>query len=242
MPEDPVLELSFSSREELEATFERDLSHGRLLLPHQPEPELPLFARCTLRLIPPHAESPLELSCEVVMVARDGPMAGTAVQLLGARETWLEALRSFVRNRVHPVSPEPRKGDDPGAARRALTVRERLQIARGNVLESRVQLERSYGSTVWEPLLRNPGITVPEVARIARKASLPRPLVDLIAANEQWIRHALVRRALLTNPRLSLEGCQRILRQLPKRELKLVPDQTAYPQAVRQAARRLLAG
>lgn len=125
---------------------------------------------------------------------------------------------------------------------RNLTPPERMQVARGSVPEDRVLLERIYGSAVWELLLRNPKITIPEVARMARKGTLPRPLLDLIAENEQWIRHSLVRRALLSNPRLSHDSATRVLRTLPPRELKLVPQQTAYPLAVRQVAARLMRG
>ena len=36
-------------------------------------------------------------------------------------------------------------------------------------------LERLYGKQVWESLLHNAKVTVPEVARIARKGTIPRP-------------------------------------------------------------------
>jgi hypothetical protein len=118
----------------------------------------------------------------------------------------------------------------------------RQRVAQGGVLEDRVMLERMYGSAVWELLLRNPKITVPEVASMARKGTLPRPLLELIADNENWIRQPSIRRALLGNPRLATESAQKVLRCLPPRELKLVPQQTAYPAAVRQAAQRMLRG
>lgn len=118
----------------------------------------------------------------------------------------------------------------------------RIKVAQGPVLEDRVLLERTYGSSVWELLLQNPRITIPEVAALARKGTLPRPLVELIANNEAWVRQGVIRRALLGNPRLALESATRILRCLSARELKLVPQQTAYPATVRQAAQRLLRG
>lgn len=123
-----------------------------------------------------------------------------------------------------------------------LTPQQRMQVARSNIQEDRVLLERMYGSAVWELLLHNPKITLPEVARMARKGTMPRPLLDLIADNEQWVRHSLIRRALLANPRLGADAVQKVLRTLPPRELKLVPQQTAYPPGVRQAATRLMRG
>jgi hypothetical protein len=123
---------------------------------------------------------------------------------------------------------------------RNLPPQERLKVARSSVLDDRVLLERIYGTAVWDALLHNPKITVPEVARIARKGTLSKPLIDLICDNELWIRQSIVRRALLANPRLSGDTALRVLRTLSPRELKLVPHQTAYPPAVRQAAQRLI--
>jgi hypothetical protein len=125
---------------------------------------------------------------------------------------------------------------------RNLNEAQRIQIARGSMLEDRVVLERLYGASVWPLLLHNPKVSVAEVARMARKGSMPRPLLDFIAENEGWVRQSLVRRALLANPRLSPDSAMRVLRATPPRELKLVPQQTAYPMTVRTLAQRLVRG
>ena len=104
----------------------------------------------------------------------------------------------------------------------------------------RILLERIYGKLVWEALLRNPRITAPEVARIARMGALPKPLLEIIVGNSAWLQVPEVRRALLGNPRLAPEMIGRVLRLLPKHELKLVPAQLAYPAPVRDVARRML--
>jgi hypothetical protein len=62
----------------------------------------------------------------------------------------------------------------------------------------------------------------------------------LIVGNTAWLRSPEVRRALLGNLRLTPDMIPRILRLLPKHELKLVPNQSAYALAVRDAARKLL--
>jgi len=113
------------------------------------------------------------------------------------------------------------------------------RIARTGSLTERQTLERLYGKAVWEPLLRNPAITVPEVARISRMGALPLPLLELIVDNTGWLRAAPVRRALLSNPRLRGEAINKVLRATPGVELKLMPRQQGYPAAVREAARRL---
>jgi hypothetical protein len=195
------------------------------------------------------------------------PPRGLALQFVDRSAAALARVRAFVlaacaedaeHEGAEPAA-EPESEYDPAEDRdlaadqraivqaraaklRNLTPAQRMQVARGSIQEERVLLERLYGSAVWELLLRNPKITLPEVARMARKGTMPRPLLDMIAENEQWVRHSLVRRALLANPRLGPDAINRVLRTLPPRELKLVPQQTAYPQSVRQAATRLMRG
>lgn len=149
--------------------------------------------------------------------------------------------------------PDPDDPDDPdGVPTRAaahspmvvrlrnLSVAEQLKIAQRGEHQERVLLERLYGKLVWEALLRNPRITTPEVARIAKMGALPKPLIEIILGNGGWIQVPEIRRALLGNPRLAAEHIPKLLRLLPRHELKLLPSQTAYPQAVRDWARRLL--
>jgi hypothetical protein len=123
---------------------------------------------------------------------------------------------------------------------RGLALAQQIKMAGTGELAERIVLERMYGKNVWEALLRNPRLTGPEVARIARMGSLPRPLMEIILANGGWLQIPEVRRALLTNPRLATDQIMRILRLLPKHELKLAAMQTAYPFSVRDVAKRLL--
>jgi hypothetical protein len=123
---------------------------------------------------------------------------------------------------------------------RGLSVVEQLRAAREGDHAERVVLERLYGKIVWETLLRNPRITVPEVSRLARMGTMPRPLLELILGNPAWLQVPQVRRALLSNPRLSQDMVHKVLQLLSREELKLVPQITAYPGSVRMAARGLL--
>lgn len=122
---------------------------------------------------------------------------------------------------------------------RHLSLAEQVRLAHRGEVQDRIVLERLYGKAVWEALLRNPRLTGPEVARIARMGALPRVLLELIVKNGGWLQIPEVRRALLANPRMSVDQIVRVLRLLPKHELKLATIQTAYPFAVRDAARRL---
>lgn len=122
---------------------------------------------------------------------------------------------------------------------RRLTVPEQMKLARNGEQADRIALERIAGKPVWEALLQNPRITIPEVARIARMGTAPRTLVEFIAGNNTWIAAPPIRRALLTNPKLNEEGALKLLRLMPKQELKLVGKQMSYSPIVRAAAKKL---
>jgi hypothetical protein len=169
-----------------------------------------------------------------------------------------------LRESVAPAPAEPEAAESPEAAEadegsekdplllrteipahvhqrlRSLPVHEVHKIARSGQMHERVALERIYGKAVWEPLLQNPNLTAPEVARIAKMGSLPKPLIDMICNHAGWLTKSLVRRALLSNPRLAGRALTKVLRALPKNELKMVPTNAAYPYRIRDAATRLL--
>jgi hypothetical protein len=125
---------------------------------------------------------------------------------------------------------------------RGLTLNAQIKMATSGELHERIVLERLYGKNVWETLLRNPRLSAPEVSKIARYGSLPRVLLEIIVGNNAWLQVPEVRRALLSNPRLATDQIMKVLRLMPKHELKLAAIQSVYPQAVRNVAKMLLRG
>ena len=123
---------------------------------------------------------------------------------------------------------------------RKLSHTQRQKLARKGELQDRVILERVFGRDLWPQLLQNPKLTLPEVARIGRKRSVPQPLLTLIVDNNTWIQASVVRRALLSNPRIGHEAVDKLIRITPKHELKLMMSTLAYSGYVRDAARRAL--
>lgn len=123
---------------------------------------------------------------------------------------------------------------------RGLPLIEQIKLAKAGDITERILLERMYGKNVWEALLRNPRLTGQEVARIARMGALPRPLLEIIFGNGGWLQVPEVRRALLSNPRLGNDQILKLLRMMPKHELKLAAVQSAYSFAVRSAAKTML--
>jgi hypothetical protein len=157
-----------------------------------------------------------------------------------------EALARHLAEPAPPAAPveEGEAEDTPPASvperLRGLSVTEQLRVARDGSITERTVLERLYGKVVWEALLRNTRISVPEVARLAKMGTMPRPLLELIVGNPAWLQVPQVRRALLANPRLSPDMITKVLLLLSRDELQLVPQITAYPTATRMAAKAMV--
>jgi len=249
-----ALTLRVDDADELRALIDRDLSKRRVFVPGASGVE----ARTPCDLVLAHAGRTLTLAGEVVYVRAEDPGRGVGLALAPLDAKDLAALRSFADT---PSGVAEREGDDEtmveggasdapsGAAPVRLHDRlvalsdvEQQRMAAAGSLPERIALERMYGPSVWDTLLQNGRITIPEVARIARKGTLPRSLVEAIAANATWLAAGEVQRALLSNPRAPTAVIEKVLRALPRRDLRQVPAQTSYTMAVRMAAKKMLAG
>ena len=194
-------------------------------------------------LVHPGDGDELVIPSVVVWVAEGDAGVGVAFRDYGPGLR--DALAEFAA-RPTPAEPTPSRASDDRLARnvnerlRGLNPSEQMKVALSGEVNERVVLERLYGKAVWEPLLRNPRLTIAEVVRLARMGNLPRPQVETIAANPAWLNAPEVRRALLTNRRLSGVLIQKVLKAMPKSELRLATKQTIYPAAVRDAAIKLL--
>jgi hypothetical protein len=240
----PSLTRSVADAAALRELFEKELAHRRAFLPGAGG----VAALTPCDLVIEHAGRTHRLAGEVVFVKEEDPGRGVGLQLAPMDAAAQEALRAFIDSATDVVEApaEPTRGDDEKLALnlqeriRSLSPVEQQRLAAAGSLSERTALERMYGPSVWETLLRNSRLTVPEVARIGRKGTLPRPLVDVIAANPSWLAAAEVQRALLSNPRSSPVVIEKVLRSMSRSDLQLVPQQTAYPGSVREAAKRML--
>ncbi|MEM9192092.1 MAG: hypothetical protein AAGF12_23165 [Myxococcota bacterium] len=229
-------ELRPASVEELRTAFEAHFRLGKAFIPdvngHEP------FTPCTVTIHHPHGGDPIVVGGTVMSPLHVQVDEGGVEIMLD--DGLLETLREFTR-REPPRSGSEAKALSPALRLKPLTMNEKLKLARTSAsLTDRTALERMLDRSGWEALLQNPRITIPEIARIARKGTVPRPLIEQIVDNGRWSRNATVRRALLSNPKLTRGLVLKILRQTPRHELKLVPKQTAYPPLVRSVAKELL--
>jgi hypothetical protein len=196
----------------------------------------------------------LNVECELIVKNGDGEVratalvvfanpAGAGLQLIGCDAELKQRIAALAEPPA--TAEETAEGPDDAPKNiherlRGLSLAQQIKLAHNGEVSERIVLERMYGKNVWEALLRNPRLTGPEVARLARMGALPRPQLEIIVGNGGWLQIPEVRRALLSNPRLGTDHIMKILRLMPKHELKLAATQTAYPMAVRSVARTLL--
>ena len=235
--------------------FVEDVSAGGVFVP---DGNLALNDECEL-VVRGHSGE-IALPARVVYI---DPARGTGLELLGFGPTIKErivALAQAPEPEPEPVDASaldeaPANDDDdddddddatPDKPKnlqdrlRGLTLAQQVRKANSSDPSTRIILERMYGKNVWESLLRNSRLTSPEVARLARMGTLPRIQLETIVNNGGWLQIPEVRRALLTNPRLGTDQIMRVLRLMPKHELKVAATTTAYTFAVRDAAKRLV--
>jgi len=224
-----------------DARLARDLEAGGVFVPGCTEPIL-----ADLELVVRAGDEEVVVAARVVFVND----SGAGCELVACPPEVKARIAALAKAAPEPAPDEIEEQDGDEEVRRVarnvherlrgLTLVQQIKAAQHGEVSERIVLERIYGKTVWEPLLRNPRVTAPEVARIARMGALPRPMLELICTNGAWLQIPEIRRALLSNPRLSADQAVRVLRLLPKHELKLAAATTGYPMAVRDVAKRLV--
>jgi len=262
----PRIVVRFDSIGHLKDEYTRNIRKGGVFAPGADGADY--LSPCMLVLVHPLSGAQLELRAEVVYVQPDEPGKGVGVHVSDFGPAAIAALETFMGSdpgasepdvTAAVGDPEPVDTAEPSAHEsesapqqklavsalhdriRNLNLAEQMKLAREGGLQERVALERLFGKGVWEAILQNQRVTPPEVARIARMGAAPTPLLEMITSNAGWVSSGEVRRALLSNPRLSEDGLLKVLRASPKPELQLIASQTVHTPRVRKAARTLLA-
>lgn len=219
------------------ASFEHDLAAGGLFVAGC---QLAMGDDCELQVR--GAAGEVTVTARVVFV---DPARGAGLELDNVDAAVKEQLIKLAQAEAVTTLDDDDDEREPHARNiyerlRGLTLPEQLKVASSSDPTERMALERLYGKNVWEALLRNSRLTAPEVTRLARLGTLPRVMLETIVNNGAWLQIPEVRRALLGNPRLGTDQILRVLRLLPKHELKLASTVAAYPMAVRDQAKKLV--
>lgn len=124
---------------------------------------------------------------------------------------------------------------------RSLSQMEKILLAVKADRTERALLLQDNDPRVLLSVLRNPRLTVDEVARLARSPFLNFQIADVITKATQWMGNVDVRIGLVNNPKTPPAFAMRILPTLPIAEIRNVA-RTGTSMALKQAAIKLVQG
>ncbi len=232
---DAVFVAEFESEQELREEHRLNLSQGALRLPTAEKVALHVTLLVTLR-------GPWGGETHVRATAVATLPDGIALAIDGNGDEMLERL--LAREREEPPAEEPGGGDRNQNAwdrMRALSQMEKLLLAVKADRAERALLLQDNDPRVLLSLLRNPRVTVDEVARMAKSTFLTYQIAEVIMKAGQWMASLDVRQGLIYNPKTPPAFALRILPTLPDADVRAIA-RAGTNMALKQAALRRLQG
>ena len=247
--------VSFESEEELREEHRVNLAHGALRLPTSETVALNTTLLITLR--GPWGGEAFARATAVAMLpdgialSVDGnPDEQLGRLLAGGQESGVGDVDVSAKtpgsltpdSRSHDLEEEtPEKQKNAWDRIRALSQMEKLLLAVKAERSERALLLQDNDPRVLLSLLRNPRLTIDEVARIAKSSFLNFQVADVIVKTTQWMSSLDVRLALIRNPKTPPAYAMQILPTLPDAEIRSIA-RAGTNMALKQAALRRLQG
>ncbi len=114
----------------------------------------------------------------------------------------------------------------------AMSVSEKLDMARKAGKEARNILIRDSNKLVQLAVIQSPKITESEVLMIANNRQINEEVIKIIAINREWLKNYQIRVALANNPKTPLPDALKQVQFLKQRELELLSKSKGVPRAV----------
>ncbi len=222
--------VEFESEAELRDEHRSNLSMGALRLPTSETVALNALLLVTLR-----GPSGAEMIVKATVVAALPDGLALAVEKNGD-----EILAALLPAEEKPV--EEKSAPGTGWDRiRGLSQMEKILLASKADRSDRSLLLQDNDPRVLLSILRNPRLTVDEVARLAKSTHLNYQIADVIMQTGQWMANLDVRLGLIHNPKTPQAFALRILPTLPDAEVRAIA-RAGTNMALKQAALRRLQG
>lgn len=222
---------TFESEDELQAEHRTNLSLGALRLPTAESVPLHTTLLVTLR-----GPSGGEVYAKATVVA--ALPDGLALAIDGDAEERLSRLTGNTEEAVREEE-EPEKRENTWDRVRSLSQMEKILLAVKADRSERALLLQDNDPRVLLSLLRNPRLTVDEVARLAKSSFLNFQIAEVITKATQWMSSLDVRAGLVHNPKTPPAFALRILPTLPDSEVRVVARGGTNMQLKQAALRRL---
>lgn len=232
-----VFTAQFESEEELREEHRLNLSQGALRLPTAETVALHTTLLVTLR--GPWGGEAYVRATAVALLPD-----GIALGIEGNGDEMLQRLLTREEAETAPETEESSAGDRNQNAWdriRALSQMEKILLAVKADRSERALLLQDNDPRVLLSLLRNPRLTVDEVARLAKSSFLTFQIADVIMKATQWMSSLDVRLGLIHNPKTPPAFALRILPTLPEAEVRVIA-RTGTNMALKQAAVRRFQG
>lgn len=211
---------TFETEEELREEHRVNLANGGLRVPAAEA--VPLHTKVEVTLRGPHGAE-ASLSGTVVAVLPDG----VALMIDADADDLLARLL------------EEKSTQNAWDRMRGLSQMEKILLAVKADRGERALLLQDNDPRVLLSLLRNPRLTVDEVARLAKSSFLNFQIADVIVKTTQWMASLDVRVGLIHNPKTPPAFAMRILPTLPVTEVRTIA-RAGTNMALKQAALRML--
>ena len=223
---DAAFNAEFESDDELREEHRLNLSHGALRL--VTTESVPLHAALQITLRGPSGG---EVKIRGTSVAKLPD--GIALAIDGNGDEILQQLLKA------PESTEPT--GNAWDRIRTMPQMEKILLAVKADRSERALLLQDNDPRVLLSLLRNPRLTVDEVARLAKSSFLTYQIADVIMKTAQWMASLDVRLGLINNPKTPPAFALRILPTLPDADVRAIA-RAGTNMALKQAALRRLQG
>lgn len=122
-----------------------------------------------------------------------------------------------------------------------MTTPQKIQLAMRGAKEARGLLIRESNKQIALAVLENPRLTDGEVESFAKSANLSEDVIRTIGMNPEWSRRYQIAHALVHNPKTPPGVAVPFVSRLPDRDLAMLEKNKNVSEAVRSAARGLLA-
>lgn len=134
---------------------------------------------------------------------------------------------------------------DPPAPRRDLATGssasiDRIQLAMRGDRDQRLEILRGRNRTLHQYVLRNPGLTVDEIALIARMPTVAPEVLTQIADRREWGHRPEVALALVRNVATPVPVAIRLLDRVTEHDLRQLAKDARTREPVQRAARKKL--
>lgn len=260
----PTLRVTWHRAADLRRDIEQQLSRGGLFVTVEPPAELP--ARVAVELVA-GAPGPHRFEAAVLSSA---PGVGLCVsvppEVVAALRAAADALppgeaateHRWVGGDVIPVMDEPAETPPPAPAPSptsapmssvdlaqrwdSLSPAEKLRYAQHGDRDARGAAMRDVNRGLRLHVLKNPQLSIDELAVIARDPQSAQDHLEYIASRSEWVGRSTIAEALARNPRTPRDLAPKLLQYVSAEALRQMAKGVGAPPHVVQAARKKVLG